>query len=80
MQKEHPEWTVPPPFKLPEPPNFADKNFVNQTRQLIEVLIGDGYQADAEKIQQQAVALLDDGRLKSAVADAQQAVQAHEKK
>ena len=60
------------PFSLPEPPKFADNNFVGQVRQLIEILVATGHQADAEKIRDQAVAELDDARLKSAVSDAEQ--------
>ena len=55
---------------LPEPPKFADENFVGQTRQLIEILVATDDKADAETIRDQAVAVLDDARLKSAVSDA----------
>ncbi len=56
---------------LPAPPPFADNNFVQQTRQLIEILVATGSKPDAENIQKQAMALLDDSRLKSAVSDAE---------
>jgi tRNA A-37 threonylcarbamoyl transferase component Bud32 len=56
------------PF-LPELPKFADQNFVGQTRQLIEILIATGHKADAEKIRDEAVTVLDDRWLKSAVDD-----------
>jgi len=56
------------------PPKFADKNFVNQTCELIEILVGADRQADAEKICSEATALLDDPRLKSAVADAREKI------
>ena len=59
------------PFLPPEPPKFADAQFVGQVRQLIEILVLTGYQSDAEKIRDQAVAALDDARLKSAVSDAE---------
>jgi hypothetical protein len=62
---------TPAPF-LPEPPRLADKNFVGQTRQLIEILVGVNRKADAEKIRDEAVAILDDPRLQSAVSDAEQ--------
>jgi predicted Ser/Thr protein kinase len=57
---------------LATPPPFADENFVKQTRQLIEILVATGGADDAEKIQREAVALLDDPRLKSAVSDAEE--------
>ncbi len=59
---------------LPEPPPFADNNFVGQTRQLIEILVGAGHPADAARIQAEAVAVLDDARLKSAVRDAEEKI------
>jgi hypothetical protein len=43
---------------------------VGQTRQLIEILVATGHQAEAERIRDEAVVILDDGRLKSAVSDA----------
>ena len=45
---------------------LSDDRFVGQTCQLIEILVGTGHQADAEKIRDEAVAVLDDARLKSA--------------
>ena len=53
------------------PPRYYDKHFVEETRRLIEILVGTGHKAEAGKIQEQAVAALDDARLKSAVADAE---------
>ena len=50
---------------------YAEDRFVSQTCQLIEILVGVGRKADAEKIRDQAVAVLDDARLKSAVSDAE---------
>jgi tRNA A-37 threonylcarbamoyl transferase component Bud32 len=58
----------------PAMPKFADKNFVGQARQLIEILVATDHQADAEKIQSEAIAVLDDARLHSAVSDAQEKV------
>jgi hypothetical protein len=46
-------------------------NFVSQVRALIEILVGTGNKTEAEKISTQAVAVLDDPRLRSAVADAE---------
>ncbi len=56
---------------FPAPPPFADNNFVGQTRQLIEILVATGSNADAQKIQAQAQAVLNDPRLKTAVDDAE---------
>ena len=53
----------------PQPPKFADQNFVGETRQLIEILVATGHKSDAEKIRDEAVVILDDPRLKSAVED-----------
>jgi tetratricopeptide (TPR) repeat protein len=46
-------------------------NYANEVRRLIEILVGTGHGAVAEKIQDQAVAVLDDPRLQAAVRDAQ---------
>ena len=64
----------PVPF-LPELPKFADQHFIDQTRQLIEILVGAGQKAEAEKMQNEAVSVLDDPRLKSSVRDAEQQIQ-----
>ena len=53
----------------------AEKRFVSQTCQLIEILFGAGHKAEATGIRDQAVAVLDNERLKSAVIDAQKRVQ-----
>jgi serine/threonine protein kinase len=53
------------------PPKAADRMFVDQARVLVEILVTNGHQADAVKIEDQALALLDDPWLKSAVRDAQ---------
>ncbi len=63
------------PFSIPEPPKFADNNFISQVRQLTEILVATGHQDEAEKIRDQAVAVLDDARLKSAVSDAREKIQ-----
>src|SRR5262249_42824912 len=52
--------------------NFTDGRFVDQVRQLSLVLVAIGHQPEAEKIRDQALTVLDDARLKSAVADAVQ--------
>jgi len=49
----------------------AEDRFIGQVRQLIEILVATGHKSDAEKIRDQAVAILDDARLKSAVTDAE---------
>ena len=56
---------------LREPPPYADKRFVSQTRQLIEILVATEHRTDAEKIRDRALAILDDAQLKSAVTDAE---------
>jgi hypothetical protein len=61
----------PPKTPRYEPPRYYDNHFVEQTRRLIEILVGTGHKPEAGKIQEQAVAALDDARLKSAVADAE---------
>ena len=49
----------------------SDEHFVRQARALVEILVGAGRKPDAEKIQAQAVAELDDPALASAVRDAE---------
>jgi hypothetical protein len=56
------------------PPPVADNLLVGDTRQLIEILVGAGHKADAENIRTQALALLDDPRLQSAVGDAEKKI------
>jgi hypothetical protein len=65
---------TPAPF-LPEPPRLADKNFVAQTRQLIEILVGSNRKIDAEKIHDEALAVLNVPELQSAVSDAELKIQ-----
>lgn len=57
------------------PPKVADSIFVDKTRQLIEILVANGHKADAEQIRDQALALLNDIWLKSAVSDAETKIQ-----
>jgi hypothetical protein len=46
-------------------------NYVNEVRRLIEILVATGHQEEAEKIRGEAVAVLDDPRLQSAVSHAE---------
>jgi hypothetical protein len=52
----------------------AEDRFTSKVRQLIEILVGTDHKADAEDVRDQAVAVLDDARLKSAVRDAEERV------
>lgn len=66
---------TPPPFPaIPDPSGILKKSveeqFVDDTRSLIEILVATGDKADAEKIQREALAILDTPRLESAVDDA----------
>jgi hypothetical protein len=63
-----------PPSMMPQRglPKAADKIFIDKSCQLIELLVANGHQAYAQKVRDQAVALLDDPRLKSAVTDAEE--------
>ena len=78
MAAEHPEFRVPEPSRpfFPDQTKMTDDSFVGQVRQLVEILVGAKHKADAEKIRDQAVALLDNPRLKSAVEDAERATAA----
>ena len=63
-----------PNFRLPPRIHYADTYFVSQTHDLIEILVGLNRNTEAEKIRDQALALLDDPRLKSAVEDAEKKI------
>lgn len=67
-------WTNLPAVTLPDNSQMFQKmtqdRFVGQVRQLIEILVGTGDKAAAEKIQREALAVLDDPRLETAVDDA----------
>jgi serine/threonine protein kinase/tetratricopeptide (TPR) repeat protein len=69
-------WTNLPAFSPPDTSvmikKASDDRFVGQVRQLIEILVATGHEEEAEKIRGQAVAVLDDARLKSAISDAQE--------
>ena len=78
MRKQYP---VPAPrlpggaFTPPDLGQMATNNFVGQVCKLVEILVATGHQADAEKIRDEAVAVLDDARLKSSVSDAERKIQ-----
>ncbi len=73
MRQQH-GWTNLPPFSPPDlagrDKRMTEDHFVNQTRQLIEILVATGHKADAEKLRDEALGIQDDPRLKSAVEDA----------
>jgi hypothetical protein len=79
MRKQYPP--VPAPrllggaFTPPDMGRLATNNFVGQVCKLVEILVGTRHQAEAEKIRDEAVAVLDDARLKSAVSDAKLKIQ-----
>jgi hypothetical protein len=64
----------PPPDTLPRIKKLGEENFVNETRNLIEILVGVNHKDDAEKIRDQALAVLGDPRLQSAVTDAEEKI------
>ena len=66
-------WTnaVPPPNSTGFMKNTAVELFVGQTRLLIEILVATGHNDDAKKIRDEALAILNDARLQSAVTDAE---------
>jgi hypothetical protein len=53
----------------------ADRHFVDNTLQLIEILVATGHKTEAEKIRDEAVAVLNVPKLQSAVSDAEQKLQ-----
>ena len=65
---------LPPVFRAPFTPvdmgEMATNNFVGQVRKLVEILVATGDKTTAGQIQDAALAVMDDGRLKSAVEDA----------
>ncbi len=70
-QEDVAKLTKVPGFHPPIPPKTADRRFVDQTRQLILILVKTGHKEAAEQIRDQAFALVADPRLKSAVSDAE---------
>ena len=76
IRKQYPE---PAPrfasaFRPPDMAQLATNNFVSRVCKLVEILVATGHQAGAEKIRDQAVTVLDDARLKSAVSDVEQKI------
>jgi serine/threonine protein kinase len=75
MRKQHP---MPEPrlpsgaFTPPDMGQMETNNFVGEVCKLVEILVATDHKAVAEKIRDQAVAILDNARLKSAVSDAEQ--------
>ncbi len=77
MRKELPHPVI---LQIPQVPVTPDPSvslkksvedrFVNEVGDLIEILVATGSQSDAENIQKQAIIVLDDPRLETAVADA----------
>jgi serine/threonine protein kinase len=63
-----------PPANQAQIRKQANDRFVNDTRKLVEILIGCGRTTEAEKIQEEAVAVFNDPRLQSAASDAVQKV------
>jgi len=65
---------LPPVFHAPFTPvdmgEMATNNFVGQVRKLVEILVATGDKTTAGQIQDAALAVMDDGRLKSAGEDA----------
>jgi hypothetical protein len=77
MEKRAAESKVPmPTYPALSPPKLADKNFVDQTRLLVEILVGVGKRAEAQKIGDEAFEMLPDEKLKLAVSDAEKRVAA----
>jgi hypothetical protein len=67
---------APPDLSAWEKKIYVDQ-YVRQVRQLIEILVGTGDQADAQNIQKQALVFLSDPRLETAVDDAEANVRTH---
>ena len=65
-------WTTPDTLEMMK--KSANDRFVGKVRELVEILVGTAHKADAEKIRDQALAVLDDARLKSAISDAEESV------
>ena len=64
---------IPPPPLMPDDSALWKKSvelqFVNEVRALVEILVATGEKSDAEEIQKQALAVLKDPRLETAVDD-----------
>ena len=57
-------------FLPPSPPRTADQRLVDETRQLILILVKTEHRPEAQHIRDEALELVDDSRLKSSVTDA----------
>jgi serine/threonine protein kinase len=76
MRKKYP-MPIPPfagAFRSPDMGQMATNNFVGQVCKLVEILVATGHKDGAEKIRDEAIGVLDDARLKSAVGDAEEKV------
>jgi len=62
------------PFRPPDMGEMATNSFVGQICTLVEILVGAGDQPTAEKIRDEALMVVEDARLKSAVDDAEHKV------
>ncbi len=73
--------TNPPAFSPPDTTTMLKKftvdRFVGSARQLVEILVATGHKPVAETIRDEAVTVLDDARLKSAVSDAETKIGGH---
>jgi tetratricopeptide (TPR) repeat protein/predicted Ser/Thr protein kinase len=79
LRKQYPAPPLPGgAFRPPDMGQLATNNFAGQVCKLVEILVATGHQADAEKIRDQAVTVLDDARLKSSVNDAAEKI--HDKR
>jgi tRNA A-37 threonylcarbamoyl transferase component Bud32 len=78
ITRQHPMLTprLSTAFQPPDMGQMATNNFVGQVCKLVEILVATGHKAGAEKIRDQAVAVLDDSRLKSTVSDAEEKIRA----
>jgi hypothetical protein len=66
---------LPPGFRAPpDMGQMATNNFVGQVCKLVEILVATSHPAEAKKIREEAVNVLDDPRLQSAVSDAEQKI------
>jgi signal peptidase I len=77
VRKQFPPPATPLPrgfFTPPDLGQLATNHFVEQGCKLVEILVGTDHRADAEKIRDEAVSVLDDPRLKSAVTDAEKKI------
>lgn len=78
IQKQYPTPVAPQfpgvHFTPPDLMQMATNNFVGSVCKLVEILVATGHKPDAEKIQDEALTVLDDPKLKSAVNDAEEKI------